>query len=147
MEASDRPERAEPYADRLAALMPGAGHIVHMPSHIYYRVGRYARFARGQQGSLEGRRGLHHPDRRGRRLSDRLLLPQRPFRADFGAASRRHQDRACQADKLDKWLSNDVATAVPIAQPVKAAPYFAWAQYADPDMILALPTLQVPRHT
>ena len=41
VEASDRPERAEAGADRLAALMPGAGHIVHMPSHIYYRVGRY----------------------------------------------------------------------------------------------------------
>ena len=36
-----------------------------------------------------------------------------------------------EADKLDKWLSNEIATAVPIAQPVKAAPYFAWAQYAD----------------
>jgi tetratricopeptide (TPR) repeat protein len=28
-------------ADRLEKLMPGAGHIVHMPSHIYYRIGRY----------------------------------------------------------------------------------------------------------
>ncbi len=36
------PERAEPYADNLATLMPGAGHMVHMPSHIYMRVGRYA---------------------------------------------------------------------------------------------------------
>jgi tetratricopeptide (TPR) repeat protein len=35
------PERAEVYADNLAALMPGAGHMVHMPSHIYMRVGRY----------------------------------------------------------------------------------------------------------
>jgi hypothetical protein len=41
VEASDRPEWAEAGADRLATLMPGAGHIVHMPSHIYYRVGRY----------------------------------------------------------------------------------------------------------
>src|SRR5690606_20817389 len=32
-----------------------------------------------------------------------------------------------------------VATAIPISQPVKAAPYFAWAQYADPDTVLALP--------
>ena len=32
MEASDTPERAVPYADRLGALMPGAGHLVHMPS-------------------------------------------------------------------------------------------------------------------
>lgn len=36
------PERAVACADRLAALMPGAGHIVHMPGHIYIRVGRYA---------------------------------------------------------------------------------------------------------
>jgi len=41
VEASTTPERAEAAADRLATLMPGAGHIVHMPSHIYYRVGRY----------------------------------------------------------------------------------------------------------
>lgn len=36
-----QPERALPCAERLAALMPGAGHIVHMPGHIYVRVGRY----------------------------------------------------------------------------------------------------------
>jgi tetratricopeptide (TPR) repeat protein len=36
------PARALPCAERLAALMPGAGHIVHMPGHIYIRVGRYA---------------------------------------------------------------------------------------------------------
>jgi tetratricopeptide (TPR) repeat protein len=35
------PERAVECAERLAALMPGAGHIVHMPAHIYIRVGRY----------------------------------------------------------------------------------------------------------
>jgi len=42
VEASREPGRAEKPADRLARLMPGAGHIVHMPSHIYWRVGRYA---------------------------------------------------------------------------------------------------------
>src|SRR6195256_4348315 len=41
VEASERPQRAEPYADRLRGAIPGAGHLVHMPSHIYYRVGRY----------------------------------------------------------------------------------------------------------
>lgn len=35
------PDRAVPCAERLAALMPGAGHLVHMPGHIYIRVGRY----------------------------------------------------------------------------------------------------------
>lgn len=37
-----RPELAEASADKLGGLMPGAGHLVHMPSHIYMRVGRYA---------------------------------------------------------------------------------------------------------
>jgi tetratricopeptide (TPR) repeat protein len=36
-----QPERAVPCAERLAGLMPAAGHIVHMPGHIYIRVGRY----------------------------------------------------------------------------------------------------------
>ena len=36
-----RPELAEAGADRLGQLTPGAGHLVHMPSHIYRRVGRY----------------------------------------------------------------------------------------------------------
>jgi tetratricopeptide (TPR) repeat protein len=41
VEASPDPKRAEPYADKLAALVPGAGHLVHMPAHIYLRTGRY----------------------------------------------------------------------------------------------------------
>lgn len=36
------PEKSEDSADKLAKLTPGAGHLVHMPSHIYMRVGRYA---------------------------------------------------------------------------------------------------------
>ena len=42
VEASRKPERAVAAADRLATLVPGSGHLVHMPSHIYTRVGRYA---------------------------------------------------------------------------------------------------------
>ncbi len=42
LEPTAQAARAEAAADRLLKLMPGAGHIVHMPSHIYMRVGRYA---------------------------------------------------------------------------------------------------------
>jgi tetratricopeptide (TPR) repeat protein len=41
VEASNDPARGLPSADRLGALEPGAGHLVHMPSHIYIRTGRY----------------------------------------------------------------------------------------------------------
>ena len=42
VEASERPDRALSAAERLPGLMPAAGHIVHMPAHIFQRVGRYA---------------------------------------------------------------------------------------------------------
>ena len=41
VEASNTPERAESAADRSGSLVPGAGHLVHMPAHIFWRVGRY----------------------------------------------------------------------------------------------------------
>ncbi|CCQ90787.1 Tetratricopeptide repeat protein [Nitrospina gracilis 3/211] len=42
VEASPNPERAEKSADRLRRLAPSAGHLLHMPAHIYMRLGRYA---------------------------------------------------------------------------------------------------------
>lgn len=41
VEASVHPERALPSAYRLRTIAPGAGHLVHMSSHVYLRVGRY----------------------------------------------------------------------------------------------------------
>ncbi|WP_376696789.1 tetratricopeptide repeat protein [Wenzhouxiangella sp. EGI_FJ10305] len=41
VEASEQPERGVAAADRLRDLIPGSGHLVHMPAHIYARVGRY----------------------------------------------------------------------------------------------------------
>jgi tetratricopeptide (TPR) repeat protein len=62
VEASAAPERALPCAERLPGLMPGAGHLVHMPAHIYIRLGRYheaaernAEAAHVDQEYLEGR--------------------------------------------------------------------------------------------
>eukprot|EP00913_Durusdinium_trenchii_P028369 g26597.t1 len=41
IEASPWPEKGIPSAERLTNLVPGSGHLVHMPSHIFIRVGRY----------------------------------------------------------------------------------------------------------
>jgi tetratricopeptide (TPR) repeat protein len=137
VEASDRPERAEAYADRLAALMPGAGHIVHMPSHIYFRIGRYGDSLDTNQAASKvdetyiagtGAVGVYPVGYYSHNLHFALVSAQ--LLGDTKTV-------LAEADKLDKWLSNDVAAAIPIAQPVKSAPYFAWAQYADPDVILA----------
>ena len=51
-EPTRTPERAEKEADRLLPLMPGAGHVVHMPAHIYMRVGRYADAVKANQKAV-----------------------------------------------------------------------------------------------
>jgi len=52
VEASPRPERGVPAADRLTTLVPGAGHLVHMPAHIYIRVGRFADASRANEEAM-----------------------------------------------------------------------------------------------
>ena len=41
MEWSHAPDKAAPYAERMAKLAPDAGHLIHMPSHLWFRLGRY----------------------------------------------------------------------------------------------------------
>jgi tetratricopeptide (TPR) repeat protein len=68
VEASLTPERALLSADRLAALSPAAGHLVHMPAHIYMRTGDYERAAASNEWAAKadqayidggGRRGIY----------------------------------------------------------------------------------------
>lgn len=47
-----KPDLAIPSADKLGSLMPAAGHIVHMPSHIYIRVGRYDDAVKANQAAI-----------------------------------------------------------------------------------------------
>ena len=53
LESSNTPDRALGAADRLAALMPGVGHVVHMPGHIYVRVGQHTKSVEHNQRSAE----------------------------------------------------------------------------------------------
>lgn len=53
LEASPDPRRAVASADRLRDLITGTGHLVHMPSHIYARVGRYAEAVQVNQRAVE----------------------------------------------------------------------------------------------
>jgi tetratricopeptide (TPR) repeat protein len=52
-ELAGYPDRATPYADKLAALAPAASHLVHMPSHTYYWIGRYADAAKANVRAVE----------------------------------------------------------------------------------------------
>ena len=140
VEASDRPKRAEPYADRLRGAIPGAGHLVHMPSHIYYRVGRYL-------DALEDNTTAVKVDEK--YLADTnapmgvYRLGYYPHNVHFVMASAQlagdGQTVIAAAEKLSKLIPDEAARGIAMVQPVKAAPYFAHAQFSAPETILALP--------
>ena len=139
VEASDRPERAEPYAERLAALMPGAGHIVHMPGHIYYRVGRYLDALETNKRAVaidEAYIAAEHP-------VGVYPVGYYPHNVHFlMAAAQMAGDGPTvlkAATRLGEIIPPELGAQVPIAQPVMAAPYFAQAQFAAPEAVLALP--------
>ena len=140
MEASAMPEKAEAAADRLARpLVPAAGHLVHMPGHLYYRVGRF-------KDSIRANVAAANADEAYLKTSDEAGIYRfgyYPHNVHFIVASAQMAgDRTTaldQARKLSRVLNTDLSAALPWVQPVDAAPYLAYAQFAEPAEILALP--------
>ena len=140
VEASERPQRAEPYADRLRGAIPSAGHLVHMPSHIYYRVGRYLDALADNKVAM----GVDE-----KYLADTnapmavYRLGYYPHNIHFVMASAQMAGDGpaviAAAEKLRGLIPDEIARGIAMVQPVKAAPYFAHAQFSAPESILALP--------
>jgi tetratricopeptide (TPR) repeat protein len=139
VEASTHPEKALPYARRLGQLMPGAGHIVHMPAHIYYRVGLY-------RDSLATNQRAMAVDERYFKTSPSDPLYKSAYyphnihflmvSAQMGGDGRTAIDAAA---KLDAALPLEAVRQFAVLQPVKAAPYTTHAQFSDAETILKLP--------
>jgi tetratricopeptide (TPR) repeat protein len=139
VEASDRPERAVAHAQRLEALMPGAGHLVHMPSHIWYRVGRW-------RESLEANLQAAAADEAIVRQGGASLLYSEAYYAHnvhFVLASALMggdgSTAVAAAEKLAGIVSDRAKREVPWTQPIAAAPYTAHARFSLPETVLALP--------
>ena len=139
VEASDRPERALAPADRLGAPAPGAGHLVHMPAHIYYRLGMYRK-------ALEVNRRAIAVDERyfATSPSDPLYKSAYyPHNIHFVMVSAQMggdgKTATQAAAKLDASMALEVVREFAVLQPVKAAPYTTHAQFGSPEEILALP--------
>jgi hypothetical protein len=138
VEASAKPERALPHARRLAALMPGAGHIVHMPAHIYYRLGLY-------RESLEVNKRAIAVDEQYFKTSPSDPMYKSayyPHNIHFVLVSAQmggDGPTAIEAArKLDATLSDEVIAQFAVLEPIKGAPYLAHALFSAPETILAL---------
>src|SRR6266567_5235599 len=140
VEASDRPGRAEPYADRLRGAIPSAGHLVHMPSHIYYRVGRYLDALADNKAAIE-------VDEKYLAATNAPMgvyrLGYYPHNVHFVLASAQMAGDGptviAAAEKLRGLIPDEVARGIALVQPVKAAPYFAHALFSPSATVLALP--------
>ena len=139
VESSTAPERALPYAQRLGKQMPGAGHIVHMPFHIFFRIGQYkealqankeavaideAYFASGAPKSVYSQGYYPH--------NVHSLMASAQMAGDGKTV-------LDAADKLSNVVSDEAAQTFAWLQAVKSAPYFAHAQFGNADTMLATP--------
>ena len=138
VEASTNPERALPHAKRLAELMPGAGHVVHMPAHIYYRVGLYRDSLLANQRAIQVDEDYFRTS-----PSDPMYkAAYYPHNIHFLMVSAQMGGDAktaiAAAEKLDASMPSEAVQAFAVLQPVKASTYTTHAQFSDPDTILKL---------
>ncbi len=139
MEASVHPDKALPAARVLARQIPGAGHIVHMPSHIYYRVGMYKEALQSNLDAIAVdeqyfRRSPSDPVYKGAYYPHNIHFVM--VSALMGGDGK---TALTSAAKLDRSVPAALLKDFPALQPVKAAPYFSHVQFSAPETLLALP--------
>lgn len=138
------PHKAVPCAERLGSLMPGAGHLVHMPAHIYIRVGRW-------NDAIEANRHAVHADEQyiagekgsGERKSGVYPLVYYPHNHHFlaFAATMAGRSRLAleHARAVRANIPVEVAEQYVILQPLVAYPYLALLTFGKWDAVIAEP--------
>jgi tetratricopeptide (TPR) repeat protein len=136
-EPTDTPERAEAEADRLLPAMPGVGHMVHMPAHIYMRVGRHADVVKSNQMAA-----LADEDYIAQCKAQGIYpLGYYPHNVHFiwmGATATGRSKLAIEsAKKVASVIPKEALGEVPILQGFVVVPYWALVQFSKWDEILA----------
>src|SRR5215469_4694095 len=139
VEASPDPARALPSAHRLPKLAPAAGHLVHMPSHIYYRVGDSDASARFNSAAIK---------------ADKVYLrernPKGPYvmmyvthNIQFLWASYMMEGNSRDSFKASRELDDTVSLAMvrqmPMAEFMSPTRYYTEARFGKWDAILKEP--------
>ena len=141
VEASKEPQRAMASADRLRDLVPGAGHLVHMPAHVFIRTGRY------WDAVLANRRAID-ADRKSEQASchgSPYALSYVPHNVHFlwaaaafaGAGGVAVDAAKLTADGVDETKLREPRLGV--LQQYWVTPLYAWVRFGHWDEILAMP--------
>ncbi len=144
VEASQTPERAVPSAERLETLVPGAGHLVHMPAHIYWRVGRYLDAVRVNEDAIRSDESYFRvggaPDLPTHAL---YVFGYYPHNIHFIFAGAQMSGQSALAiDAARKLIANvpdEVVLQVPPLEDFRPMPLFALVRFGRWDEVLQEP--------
>lgn len=138
MEAYE-PAKAEPAADRLLTLMPAAGHMVHMPAHIYQRVGRYADAAKSNELAIAADED-YISQCRAQGLYPMAYYPHNLHFLWFAATADGRSKLAIEsARRTASQVNDDTLKAVPLLAGFRVVPYLALTRFAKWDEMLREP--------
>ncbi len=136
------PKKAEAAADRLGALVPVAGHLVHMPSHIYLRVGRYADAVDANaKAAMADEDYIAQCNAQG--LYPAMYYPHNVHFLWYSAMMDGRKALALDsALKLAERVPVEVAKNMPPLQSYLAVPMYTYLRFGMWDEALALPVAQ-----
>lgn len=138
-EPTKTPERAEAAADALRPLAPAAGHLVHMPGHIYQRVGRYGDVIEANKEAIEADED-YITQCRAQGIYPLGYYPHNIHFLWFGAEAAGRSKLAIEtALKTPQSIPDDVVAQLPFLQGFLVVPEYALVRFGKWDEILALP--------
>src|SRR6476469_1758304 len=132
-------DKAEVAADRLLTLMPAAGHMVHMPAHIYQRVGRYADAQRSNELAIAADED-YISQCRAQGLYPMAYYPHNLHFLWFASTAEGRSKLAIEAArKAASQVSDETLKAVPLLAGFRVVPYFALTRFGKWDEMLREP--------
>jgi len=138
VEASNHPQDALPSAKRLGAIAPGAGHLVHMPSHIFYRLGMYEEAARSNQLAIE----VDEKYIETAKPDGVYPMMYYPHNINFLAAALSMQGRSKEAiaaaAKVGARLPQEMIKDMPMIEILVPVPWYVLTRFEKWDEVLAI---------
>ena len=129
-------DKAEAAADRLLMLMPAAGHMVHMPAHIYQRVGRYADAQKSNEMAIAADED-YISQCRAQGLYPMAYYPHNLHFLWFAATAEGNSKLAIEAArKAASQVSDETLKAVPLLAGFRVVPYYALTRFGKWDEML-----------
>ena len=132
-------DKAEAAADRLLTLMPAAGHMVHMPAHIYQRVGRYADAQRSNEMAIAADED-YISQCRAQGLYPMAYYPHNLHFLWFAATAEGNSKIAiAAARKAASQVNDETLKAVPLLAGFRVVPFYALTRFGKWDEMLREP--------